>query len=184
MRAATDVAPDADDVAAIWNFRETLLAQNWPDSKTVGRILGNSTDAGAKSKANLERERNGNQIFGVWAGRSRGGYRYPPFQFLEGGLVNPKLAELMDVLARQVYLHPDHDKSGWERCFWLYQPRGRLSVQALALHNAKFEEVQEDPERFAALPNDARTPAEVFPDDYQAVIDLANGDAELPIQKV
>jgi hypothetical protein len=177
MHASTDVAPNADDVAAIWNFRETLLAQNWPDSEAVGGILGSNKDAGAESKEKPNRGSQDKLIFSVWAGRDRGGYRFPPFQFLEGGLVNPKLAELMDALARQLYLHPDHDKSGWERCFWLYQPRGRLSVQALALHNAKFEEVQEDPERFAALPNDARTPAEVFPDDYQAVIDLANEDA-------
>lgn len=178
MHASTDVAPNADDVAAIWNFRETLLAQNWPDSEAVGRILGSNKDAGAESKASRDRESEDNWIFGVWAGRNRGGYRYPPFQFLKGGSVNPKLSELMDALARQPDLHPGHDKSGWERAFWLYQPRGRLSVRALALRTAKPEEVLDNLERFTVLPDDARTPAEVFSDDNQAVIDLANEDAD------
>ncbi|HWX66553.1 MAG TPA: hypothetical protein VNZ27_09035 [Rhodanobacter sp.] len=184
MHASTDVAPNADDVTATWSFRETLLAQNWPDSEAIGIIPGSNKDPGEESKASRDWESENNRIFGVWAGHDRGGYRFPPFQFLKGGLVNPKLAELMDALARRLYLHPDHDKSGWERCFWLYQPRGRLSVQALALHTAKFGQVQEDPGRFAALPNDARTPAEVFPDDYQAVIDLANEDADQQASEV
>ena len=178
MHASTDVGPNADDVAAIWSLRETLLAQNWPDSETIGRILGRTADTGAESKASCYRENEDNLMFGVWAGRDCGGYRYPPFQLLKGGLVHPKLSELMEALARQPDLHPRQDKSGWERVFWLYQPRGRLSTQALALRAAKFREVSEDPQRFAALPNDARTPAEVFPDDCQAVIDLANEDAD------
>lgn len=160
MRLTTRIEPSADDVAAIDNFREALLAQNWPDSETIRR--------------NLE----GAPAFGVWAGRDRGGYRYPPFQFLKSGSVNPKLAELMDALARQPDLHPSHDKSGWERAFWLYQPRGRLSIQALALRVAKPQEVRKNPERFAALSNDGCAPAAVFPDDFQAVIDLANEDAD------
>lgn len=180
MHVSTDVEPNADDVAAIWNLRETLLALNWLDSKTVGRILGSSTDAGAEPK----RWCDGNLIFRVWAGRNRGGYRYPPFQFQKGGSVNPKLSELMDALARQPDLCPSQDKSGWERAFWLYQSRGRLSVQALALRAAKLEEVMVELEHFAALPNDARTPAEVFPDDYQAVIDLANEDADQLVSDV
>lgn len=176
MHTSTDTGPSADDVAAIRNFRETLLAQNWPDSETVGRILGSITDA--ESKANQDQGSKDSPIFGVWAGRDRGGYRYPPFQFMKGGSVHPKLSELMDALARQPDLRPSHDKSGWERAFWLYQPRGRLSVQALALRAAEFKEVREDPEHFAVLPDDARTPAEVFQNDCQAVIDLANEDAD------
>jgi len=178
MHASTDVGQNVEDVAAIWNLRETLLAQNWPGSETVGRILGCTADAGAESKASCDRGSEDNLMFGVWAGRDRGGYRFPPFQFLKGGSVHPKLSELMDALARQPDLRPGHDKSGWERAFWLYQPRGRLSVQALALRATKFKEVSDDPERFAALPNDPRTPAEVFPDDFRAVIDLANEDAD------
>lgn len=87
----------------------------------------------------------------------------------------------MTALIRQPDLHPDHDKSGWERTFWLYQPRGCLSIRALALSVAEPQEVRKDPGRFAALSNDGRTPAAVFPDDAQAVIDLANEDAnQLP----
>lgn len=178
MDASNDNTPNAEDLAAILNFRETLLAQNWPDAEAVERILGGRTDACAEFNANRQRGWEGCRIFGVWAGRDRGGYRYPLFQFLEGGLVHPKLPELMDALAHRPDLRPDHDKSGWERAFWLYQPRGRLSVQALALRAAQFDEVREDPERFAALPKGSRTPAEVFPDDAQAVIDLAMEDAK------
>ena len=91
---------------------------------------------------------------------------------------HPRLKELMDALTRLPDLHPGHDKSGWERAFWLYQPRGRLSLQALALRAARPHEVKNDPERFAVLSNDGRTPAAVFPGDAQAVIDLANEDAD------
>jgi len=151
---------NTDDVAAVQHFRSTLLAQDWPSAVTIGRTI------------------EGSAVFRVWAGRDYGGYRYPPFQFLKSGSVNPKLAELMDALARRSDLHPSHDKSGWERAFWLYQPRGRLSLQALALRAATPREVREDPGRFAILPDDGRTPAAVFPDDAQAVIDLANEDAD------
>lgn len=160
MRPTTSVELNADDVAAIQHFRSMLLAQDWPDAVTIGRTI------------------EGSAVFRVWAGRDRGGYRYPPFQFLKNGSVNPKLPVLMDALARQPHLHPINDKSGWERAFWLYQPRGRLSLRALALRAAKPREVRNDPERFAVLSNDGRTPAAVFPDDAQAVIDLANDDAD------
>lgn len=160
MRPTISVELNANDVAAIHDFRSMLLAQNWPDAASVGRDI------------------EGSAVFRVWAGRDQGGYRYPPFQFLKNGSVNPKLPELLEALARQPHLHPTHDKSGWERAFWLYQPRGCLSLQALALRAAMPREVREDPSRFAILPKDGRTPAAVFPGDAQAVIDLANDDAD------
>lgn len=101
MDASNDNTPNAEDLAAILNFRQTLLAQNWPDAEAVERILGGRTDACAEFNANRQRGWEGCRIFGVWAGRDRGGYRYPPFQFLEGGLVHPKLPELMDALAHR-----------------------------------------------------------------------------------
>ena len=168
----TKFDPTADDAAAIWRLREELLAQNWPASSPGGQKPANNADtcggAGAEAPP----------AFRVWAGRDRGGYRYPPFQFLGNGSVNPKLGELMEALSRQPQLHPDNDRSGWERAFWLYLPRGRLSEQALALSAATLEEVMEAPGRFAAIPDVARTPAEVFLDAPQAVIELANDDAD------
>lgn len=162
----------SDDVAAIWRLREELFAQNWPASIPGGQKPANNADTcGGPGEA-------APPAFRVWAGRDRGGYRYPPFQFVGDGSVNPKLGELMGALARQPQLHPDNDKSGWERAFWLYLPRGRLSEQALALRATTLEEVLKDPRRFAAIPNVARTPAEVFMLAYQAVIDLANDDAD------
>lgn len=168
----TNVKQTADDIAAIWSLREELLALNWPNA-VPDEALKPASDA----EVSVEARSAVHLTFRVWAGYDRGGYRYPPFQFLKGGLVSPKLSELMDALARQPQLHPDNDKSGWERAFWLYQPRGRLSERALALRAAKFQGVKENSERFAAMPDVARTPAEVFPCDHQSVIDLANEDA-------
>lgn len=168
----TKFDPTADDVAAIWSLREDLLAQNWPASIPGAGLPATDADAcGGMEPAD-------NLAFRVWAGRDRGGYRFPPFQFLSDGSVHPKLQELMEALARQPQLHPDNDKSGWERAFWLYLPRGRLSKRALALSTATLEEVKEAPGRFAAISDVARTPAEVFLEAHRAVIDLANEDAD------
>jgi hypothetical protein len=167
-------ASDPQDDAEVLSFRESLLALDWPDSQAVGRQLG-STGSGAESR--VSRERTAGTLFGVWAGRTRGGHRHPPFQFLPSGSVHPRLPELLDALARQPGLTPAVDTTGWERAFWLYQPRGRLSAQALALRAAAPAQVRADPARFAALDTVARTPAEVFVSDPQAVIDLARDDA-------
>lgn len=167
-------ATDPQDDVAVLSFRESLLALDWPDSQAVGRQLG-STGSGAESR--VSRERTAGTLFGVWAGRTRGGHRHPPFQFLPSGSVHPRLPELLDALARQPGLTPAVDTTGWERAFWLYQPRGRLSAQALALRAAAPAQVRADPARFAALDTVARTPAVVFVSDPQAVIDLARDDA-------
>ena len=165
---------DPDDVRALRDFREALLARDWPDSAAVGRQLGSS---GASALSRVSRERAAGTLFGVWAGRDRSGYRHPDFQFLPSGSVHPRLPELLDALARQLGLTPLRDRSGWERAYWFYQPRGRLSAQALALRAAAPEQLHADPERFAALDTAARTPAELFLADPQAVIDLARDDA-------
>ena len=165
---------DPDDVRALRGFRESLLARDWPDSAAVGRQLGST---GASALSRVSRERAAGTLFGVWTGRDRGGYRHPDFQFLPSGSVHPRLPELLDALARQPGLTPLRDRSGWERAYWFYQPRGRLSAQALALRAAAPEQLHADPERFAALDTAARTPAELFLADPQAVIDLARDDA-------
>lgn len=165
---------DPQDDAAVLSFRESLLALDWPDSQAVGRQLG-STGSGAESR--VSRERAAGTLFGVWAGRDRGGYRHPTFQFLPSGSVHERLPELLDALARQSGLTQAADRTGWERAFWLYQPRGRLSAQALALRAAAPAQLRADPARFAALDTVARTPAAVFASDPQAVIDLARDDA-------
>ena len=165
---------DSDDARALQSFRDDLLALEWPDSAAVGRRFG-STEASAVSR--VSRERTAGALFGVWAGRDHGGYRHPDFQFLPSGSVHPRLPELLDALARRPDLNPRSDRSGWERAYWLYQPRGRLSAQSLALRAAEPAQLRADPERFAALDTAARTPAEVFAAEPQAVIDLARDDA-------
>ena len=165
---------DPDDARALLDFRESLLAHDWPDSAAVGRQLGSS---GASALSRVSRERAAGTLFGVWAGRERGGYRHPDFQFLPSGSVHPRLPELLDALARQPGLTPLRDRSGWERAYWFYQPRGRLSAQALALRAAAPEQLRANAEHFAALDTAARTPAELFLADPQAVIDLARDDA-------
>ncbi len=167
--------PGPEDEPAVRSFRDSLLAREWPDSQAVGRQLGSTSGTGAEQR--VSRERAAGTLFGVWAGRDRGGYRHPDFQFLPSGSVHNRLPELLDALARQPGLTKAADRSGWERAFWLYQPRGRLSAQALALRAASPEQVRADPERFSSLDTSARTPAEVFPTDPQAVIDLARDDA-------
>lgn len=167
-------AAEDGDAAEVRAFREVLLALGWPDSKTVGRQLG-STDAGAEARAS--RERAAGNVFAVWAGRDRGGYRHPTFQFLRSGSPHARLPELLDALARQPDLTATADPHGWERAFWLYTPRGRLSEQALALRAAAPTQVRADPARFAALSDAARAPADVFAQEPQAVIDLARDDA-------
>ncbi len=172
-----EIGPPQEDPAdrqALLRLRESLLARDWPDSAAVGRRLGSSD---ASALARVSRERAAGTLFGVWTGRDRGGYRHPDFQFLPSGSVHPRLPELLDALARQPDLTPQRDRSGWERAYWLYQPRGRLSVQALALRAASPAQLRADPARFAAIDSAARTPAEVFATDPQAVIDLAREDA-------
>lgn len=174
VRLVIGNSADPQDDAAVLSFRESLLALDWPDSRAVGRQLG-SSGTGAESR--VSRERTAGALFGVWAGRDRGGYRHPDFQFISSGSVHERLPELLDALARQSSLTHAKDRTGWKRAFWLYQPRGRLSVQALALRAAAPAQLRADPARFAALDTTARTPAEVFASDPQAVIDLARDDA-------
>ena len=162
------------DFEAAMRYRDELLRLGWPDCKAVGVMLG-SKPTGAEARAS--RERSAGRLLGVWAGRDTG-YVYPDFQFLDSGAVNPRVAELLDAMANITGLSAAEDKSGWQRVFWLYQPRGRLSKQAIALRRAAPEQVRADPARFDKLETAPRTPEDVFPHDPQAVIDLAREDAQ------
>lgn len=159
--------------AAAVERRKQLLDMDWPDSKQVGAMLG-SKETGAETRASRERS-NGN-VLGVWAGRDTG-YVHPDFQFLASGGVNPRVADLLDALANNPGMSPPLDKSGWQRAFWLYQPRGQLSEQALAVARIPLESLPSRADELVGLDDTPRTPAEVFAGNEQAVIDLARHDA-------
>lgn len=150
-RPAARVDAPADPVAAAAAFREELLDRGWPTSDQVGQ----HNHASARNKAQWAADkRTAGELLGVWSPRDRS-YRHPDFQF-EGGLLNPKVKPLLVELAKVPGLSPKDDPTGWRRTFWLYGGR-----TALAKH----------PE------GSPRTPAEVFPHDPDAVIELARVDA-------
>ncbi|MCK9366595.1 MAG: hypothetical protein M0P72_05550 [Metallibacterium scheffleri] len=97
----------------------------------------------------------------------------PRFQFLPDGRVHPKLPELLEALAQIPSYSPDQDPGGWGRMAWLYGSTAFLSERTLA------EEASEDgiAPNEADLDTAARTPAEVFPIDPDAVIALARAEA-------
>lgn len=168
-----DLAAVGADRQAAVRQRDELLQLEWPRSKAVGVMLG-SKPTGAEARAS--RERSAGRLLGAWAGRDKG-YVHPEFQFVDSGTVNPRVIDLLDAMANNPGLSAAQDKNGWQRVFWLYQPRGRLSKQAMALRRATPEQLLSDPGRFEKLEDAPRTPADVFPHDPQAVIDLAREDA-------
>lgn len=178
MGASTDSDGSAGlaDRQAAMQQREELLRLKWPDSATVGVMLGS---APSDAEAFARNKRDAGELLGAWAGRDRG-YVHPDFQFLYSGALDPRVTELLAALADNPGLSAAHDRSGWQRVFWLYQARGRLSTRALALRRATPGQLLSDPAKFAALDNTARAPAEVFPQDPQTVIDLAREDARTP----
>lgn len=125
--------------------------------------------------ARVSRERAAGKLRGVWAGRDRGGYLHPSFQLLPSGSVDPRLSELLHALACRPGFDPAGDRFGWRRALWLYRPHEQLSELALALRGVVHEE---RPGGAAAWPDAARTPAEIFPNGPQAVVDLARCDDE------
>ena len=168
------VAVRADRQAAVQQ-RDELLQLEWPGSKAVGVMLG-SKPTGAEARAG--RERSDGRLLGAWAGRGVG-YVHPDFQFVDSGTVHPRMVDLLDAMASNPGFSTTQDKSGWQRVFWLYQPRGRLSKQAMALRRAAPEQFMSDPSPFEKLDDAPRTAADVFPHDPQAVIDLARKDAQV-----
>ena len=87
--------------------------------------------------------------------------------------MHPKLPELLEALAQIPSYEPDQDPGGWGRIAWIYGSSALLSERALA------EEASEDgiAPNEADLDTAARTPAEVFPINPDAVIALARAEA-------
>ena len=164
--------------------RITLLDQKWPTSTEAGQSAGSkSANPGQWAKD----KRDAGQLLGVWDDGQRT-FRHPPFQFTEDGSVRPEVKELLAAMAEHPLWTQEADINGWRRTYWLFQPFRSLSRRALAfaaahpsghgnaLHDSPGGAfAMMDDWLTAAAPEDAlaRTPAEVFVDDPQAVIAMA-----------
>ncbi len=165
--------------------RETLLAKQWPTSIAVGQRAGSqSSNPSQWTKA----RRDSKQLLGVWD-LSAKTFRHPDFQFESDGRIKLKVKELLAALAEHPRMTAETDPDGWRRAYWLYQPFRSLSRRYLAFEALKnaggADALRGTPEEAAAFmtelldaggaPEDkqARTPAEVFAENPEAVIELA-----------
>jgi hypothetical protein len=155
--------------------REMFLAKGWPTSEEVARRLHVQEDTVGRWASRL---RAANELLGAWSPTLKG-YVHPDFQFLEGRL-NPKLSELLAALCTIPGFDPHGDLGGWRRVFWLYAPREELSERSLGEAAAvkggmswlaAIHECQ-------SLSEDPRAPADQFPENPEAVVRLALGDAK------
>lgn len=154
--------------------RRMFLAQGWPTSAEVAqRLHVHEETPGQWARA----RRVANQLLGAWS-PTLNAYVHPDFQFLADRL-NPKLSELLAALCEIPGFDSQEDNGGWRRVFWLYQPRGALSKQSLGIADAMengvnfMDAILEN----ASLSEDPRAPADLFPENPGAVIELALGDA-------
>ena len=162
--------PSPADAAA--ERRNHFLAAGWPSSMTVGKWLGGA-EAAAEQRAS--RARADRKILGAWGGKGVG-FVHPQFQFDSFGQPIPRLEELMDRLGELQSFAPDTDRGGWRRVFWLYQPRPSLSERSIAESRSTDPLAMDG--NFDQFPDVARTPAEVFATDPEAVFQLIRMDAE------
>ena len=107
----------ASALEASFDFRDRLLAYNWPDESTLPGPANMSFGADAKSDLTLMR--NGGVLLGVWSA-SREHFLYPDFQFDDDGHLIPEVSLLLQVLPAK------GDDAGWRRAFWLYSPHALL----------------------------------------------------------
>jgi hypothetical protein len=127
IRAGTDVQawfePDnwtRSHKAAV-EFRNRLLANNWPDDTAVaGRM---EALPGVDPKHLLTGMRRGGMLLGVWSA-SRERFLYPDVQFDDDGRLIPEVSLLLQILPVQ------GDDAGWRRAFWLYSPHALLDGRA------------------------------------------------------
>ena len=122
--------------AAAIDFRERLLANNWPDESSLLNLVRTSHGADAKSAFILMRS--GGVLLGVWSAR-RECFLYPDFQFDDDGRLIPEVSLLLRILPAE------GDDAGWRRAFWLYSPHalldGRAPSSIFALDPGKILEV-------------------------------------------
>ncbi|MHB9840927.1 hypothetical protein Q8F57_039600 [Paraburkholderia terrae] len=118
------------------DFRERLLAKNWPDESKLPGLVKAPHGADAKYALTLMRSDGG--LLGVWS-RPRARFLYPDFQFDDDGRLIPEMSLLLHMLPAE------GDDAGWRRAFWLYSPQalleGRTPSSIFALDPLKILDV-------------------------------------------
>ena len=126
----------ASALEAAIDFRERLLANNWPDESRLLELT--ETPRGADAKYALASMRSSGVLLGVWSSR-RECFLYPDFQFADDGRLLPEVSPLLQILPAQ------NDDAGWRRAFWLYSPHalldGRTPSSIFSLDPRKILEV-------------------------------------------
>jgi len=177
LRNRALVAPPSPEQAA--QLRRSVLMgrareEHWPESDGLAHALGADTPEAAAALAAQERQ--AGRLLGIWTGGRHASFVHPHFQFLPNGRLHPRLPDLLSALGRLPTFLPEDDRSGWGRLNWLIQPRHVLSERSIA--EAAPARVAGDHSE-ASLDDHARTPAEVFLHEPDAVIALAYEDAEV-----
>lgn len=139
--------------AAAVAAQEELLARGWPTPAEVGRANGSQLDDPARWAKN---KCDAGELLGVWS-PAENMWRYPDFQFLPNGCLNPRVKELLNALELHPDFKADKDRDGWHRAFWLHGATRGL----------------------AGPDGSPRIAAEVFLEDPDAVIALAIKDAHV-----
>ena len=168
--------------------RATLLAQGWPTSTEAGVRAGKaSSNPGQWAKD----ARDAGRLLGVWD-ESRRTFIHPDFQFAPDGSLLPEMRDLLTAMATHPEWTAETNANGWRRAYWLYQPFRSLSRRTLKFAAAhppgQGNALHDSPDGALAMvdewldhgaPEDslARTPAEVFAENPQAVITLARQTA-------
>jgi hypothetical protein len=120
MKAAGESSTQSSGASALeasFDFRERLLANNWPDESSLLGLVKTSHGGDAKSAFTLMRK--GSVLLGVWSAR-RECFLYPDFQFDDDGCLIPEVSLLLQILPAE------GDDAGWRRAFWLYSPHALL----------------------------------------------------------
>jgi hypothetical protein len=98
-------------------FRDRMLANNWPDDAAVAARTEPQLRIDARHA--LTGMRRAGRLLGVWAA-PRGCFLYPDFQFDDDGCLIPEISRLLRILPAE------DDDAGWRRAFWLYSPHALL----------------------------------------------------------
>ena len=125
---------DSSRQAAL-DFRDELLALDWPDGKRVAEMAGAKSETNASQYA--ARLRAQKRILGVWAA-TRKTFLHPGCQFNEFGRARPEMKELLEILPAS------NDSGGWAQAFWLFSPHALLAGQTPSIV------MEKDPQRVIA----------------------------------